>query len=984
MKNIKIIIVLLVCLMVQGAWAETQKWTSGNTTCTLTDDGTFTVSPVPGTDGAMANYVMNSERPWNHEGFNTITKVVVESGVTVLGTKVFESFEKVTDVTLSPGLKEIRRHAFNYCDLLTSITIPFTVTHIDAEAFRYCDKLNDIYCYAYPENLTWGLSADDFKTDSRYPGVKVYYTWMHVRESDRAAYIAKFGTAENGRLNVRFADGIATTGNWTDYRAAAFSHVDGDITYIENEAELALLAYKVNNGMEYENKTFAITRDLDLSEHYWVPIGTEEHSFGGALDGRFHTVNGLLVNRPSEDYNGLVGYLRGYLAAGPAFNTAKVYDLVLKRSSITGRNHTGGVVGRMHGRTEMNHVFCYATVKGATHVGGLVGSTEGLVIHYNEFMTEYNPVEIHNNLYLGNSITGNGNKAALIGTIDTKKDHVDYYNNFYTDKVFDRMNSYDVYGYALNVQPANLGKAGEEYSIVQDYANGIKYDGKYYVAAIGLWNDASNEELVRDITENYSGGYINMQLTGRTLHRDGSWNTLCLPFATPFLFFTTDDFKNASIMEMTAPEDNSHKTGYDPSDGTLYLYFKPIYSPSMEIGRKDMQSGTPYLVKWPSGGTDLVNPTFKLVLVPTSPVPSDKALTITSSNSGLSPVDFVGTYGPAKLEKGEQSSFFFGTDNTISYPNANYTVDALSGYFNVPGETVRAVVMDFGDEGTSSNTLFLSDYANNDAVLNTFKGKVANVVFTDRSQLSAVNNGNGTWTPKAYTICLPFDLSLNEQVSSPDDVQVYTLDYIHNPEAQFCFRQRSSYVPAGDPALVVVNTGKVNLNVKDVTISNTLTPYNVYRWKGTATESALGSFAGTFSLIDNDSGAEQHLYGLSSANKSYLRVRNDEERYRSGRIPAFRAFFTPKDVLPLNGYYVKGLELWPGGSEEEDKIIDFPNVEFEDDCDFGYQMTAIHSTPNNQSSIVNGQSTYDLQGRKINGQLPKGIYIHNGKKIIIK
>ncbi|MBP5629553.1 MAG: CotH kinase family protein [Bacteroidaceae bacterium] len=37
---------------------------------------------------------------------------------------------------------------------------------------------------------------------------------------------------------------------------------------------------------------------------------------------------------------------------------------------------------------------------------------------------------------------------------------------------------------------------------------------------------------------------------------------------------------------------------------------------------------------------------------------------------------------------------------------------------------------------------------------------------------------------------------------------------------------------------------------------------------------------------------------------------------------------------------------------------------------------------NGQSSMVNG--AYDLQGRKLNAQLPKGIYIQNGKKLLMK
>ena len=33
---------------------------------------------------------------------------------------------------------------------------------------------------------------------------------------------------------------------------------------------------------------------------------------------------------------------------------------------------------------------------------------------------------------------------------------------------------------------------------------------------------------------------------------------------------------------------------------------------------------------------------------------------------------------------------------------------------------------------------------------------------------------------------------------------------------------------------------------------------------------------------------------------------------------------------------------------------------------------------------VNNQPICDLSGRKVNGQLPKGIYIVNGKKVMVK
>ena len=45
--------------------------------------------------------------------------------------------------------------------------------------------------------------------------------------------------------------------------------------------------------------------------------------------------------------------------------------------------------------------------------------------------------------------------------------------------------------------------------------------------------------------------------------------------------------------------------------------------------------------------------------------------------------------------------------------------------------------------------------------------------------------------------------------------------------------------------------------------------------------------------------------------------------------------------------------------------------------------TAIMAPRNVQSSMLNGQ-WYDLQGRRMNYPTRKGVYIHNGKKTVIK
>ena len=95
--------------------------------------------------------------------------------------------------------------------------------------------------------------------------------------------------------------GYTAYGNWDAYHANSFSHVDGKTIYIENEAELALLAYNVNNGNSYYGTTFVLNRDLDLSDHWWIPIGNAYNRyFMGNFDGRGHTITGIRVNSTAD------------------------------------------------------------------------------------------------------------------------------------------------------------------------------------------------------------------------------------------------------------------------------------------------------------------------------------------------------------------------------------------------------------------------------------------------------------------------------------------------------------------------------------------------------------------------------------------------------------------------------------------------------------------------------------------------------------
>jgi hypothetical protein len=74
---------VLLAAVVTGAWAQ-GPWTSGGCTATLSG-GVLTVSKASGT-GAMADYssLFDSSIPWRTNR-NSITSIVVESGVTHIG-----------------------------------------------------------------------------------------------------------------------------------------------------------------------------------------------------------------------------------------------------------------------------------------------------------------------------------------------------------------------------------------------------------------------------------------------------------------------------------------------------------------------------------------------------------------------------------------------------------------------------------------------------------------------------------------------------------------------------------------------------------------------------------------------------------------------------------------------------------------------------------------------------------------------------------
>ncbi len=108
-----------------------------NLTWTLDEGGTLTISGT----GDMTDY--NSSAPWaTIQG--SIKAIVIEEGVTSIGSSAFLGSQHLKQVTLPNSIATIADGAFGYCSELTSIEIPKQVKKIGKGAFIHCEELTHV------------------------------------------------------------------------------------------------------------------------------------------------------------------------------------------------------------------------------------------------------------------------------------------------------------------------------------------------------------------------------------------------------------------------------------------------------------------------------------------------------------------------------------------------------------------------------------------------------------------------------------------------------------------------------------------------------------------------------------------------------------------------------------------------------------------------------------------------------------------------
>lgn len=469
---------------------------------------------------------------------------------------------------------------------------------------------------------------------------------------------------------------------------------------------LKLLAECVENGFSFEGESFKLGTDLNYEDIAYIPIGgkydNEDRFFEGTFDGDGHTIKGVNISSSTGDVGLFGGISKG----------AVIKNLTLDNASITGLNVTGGIVGCNTGGIITNcHVTSSVTIKAKEdssgereRFGGIVGNngfyekdgTIGTVSNCSSAATLQGALQganrlvggiagnnepgctLSNNVVVGATISANSNYGAIVGYNNNGNLDHNYYADC-TDNSIRGCNNTDI--------------------TIKDGA----------VPAIALYDTKDNSSTIEAAKE--AGGNHNVILAGRTLYKDGKWNTLCLPFSMTDEQIAASDLAGATIMRLDCSESSSytHVTGFESETGTLHLNFTTATS---------ISAGTPYIIKW-ANGDNLVAPAFSSVDITNTGLVDNIV-----SNDGY--LKFKGTYSPKNIYTADKTFLYLGSDNKLYYPSGenmtSFNVNACRAYFELlngltagdPISGVRSFRLNFDGDPTGITTTNYTNFTNSE------------------------------------------------------------------------------------------------------------------------------------------------------------------------------------------------------------------------------------------------------------------------------
>ncbi len=168
--------------------------------------------------------------------------------------------------------------------------------------------------------------------------------------------------------------------SWVKYMSSDNPVIDQADGYykIDSAERLARLAYLVNYNIDngkWASYKYKQTADIDLSAHYWQPIGLETYPFCGTFDGTTFDIHNMKTYCESEYYY----YYNTYLAQGLFGVGRSIKVLNVNIYDVNVKGNGAGIVAKWDKNTSDNKITnCRVTGKiNGDNTGGILGDSYG-------------------------------------------------------------------------------------------------------------------------------------------------------------------------------------------------------------------------------------------------------------------------------------------------------------------------------------------------------------------------------------------------------------------------------------------------------------------------------------------------------------------------------------------------------------------------------------------------------------------------------
>ena len=487
----------------------------------------------------------------------------------------------------------------------------------------------------------------------------------------------------------------------------------------------------------------------------------------------------------------------------------------------------------------------------------------------------------------------------------------------------------------MSTAPYYLGGQVQDYGLVKAYENGILYGGKYYMAPaiISLADNADNSTTISD----NDGLPTNVTLVGRTFYRDGAWNTLCLPFSLDNIYGTCLQGATVKTLESTS------FTG-----GTLTMNFTENVN--------GIEAGKPYIVKWEP--VDLSTLTTHYTAQDGETLTGTLGASVKISIAAGATVKLQDvTINGTKDQRYSWAGISCLGNATIILKGTNTVKGFYLGYpgIHVPSGSTLTI--------KGSGSLTASGRGDAAGIGGGTEIPCGNIVIEGGTinaygGFGAAGIGGGRYAPCG-------DITITDGVTKVYAERGAYVGAIGRGDESTCGTVTIGGEVKNITASTYTYTGTGSGSV-DVAVPNLVNPVfkNVFISDATANvETNYVDFVGTYSPVSIYTAGKTNLY-LGAENTLYYPT--DENL----QVNAFRGYFQLK----------QGLTAGESTSPVRAFVLNFGDG---DD-----NATGIVSAEENSSLFTLHYSLsewYTLDGRKLSGKpTQRGIYIHGGKKVVVK